>query len=90
MVFLDFFEALVECALVYVTEDMIPKKEAQDGQKSSFEEAQNYEKRSSFETKELSKDTSPVSVTEHSLSQVKLMQTCPVLLRVHLESEVRP
>ncbi|NXY29690.1 R10B2 protein, partial [Pomatorhinus ruficollis] len=58
MVFLDFFEALVECALVYVTEDMILKKEAQDDQK-----------RSSFEIKEFSKDTSAVSLTEHSLSQ---------------------
>ncbi|NWX36053.1 R10B2 protein, partial [Notiomystis cincta] len=38
MVFLEFFEALLECALVYVTEDMISENEAQDNQKtSSFE-----------------------------------------------------
>ncbi|XP_038007533.1 radial spoke head 10 homolog B-like [Motacilla alba alba] len=58
MVFLEFFEALLECALVYVTEDMILKKEAQDNQK-----------RSSFEIKELSKETSAVSLTEHSPPQ---------------------
>ncbi|KAM4892236.1 radial spoke head 10 homolog B [Sylvia borin] len=59
MVFLDFFEALLECALVYVTEDMILKKEAQDDHKSS-----------SFEIKDVSKEhTSAVSLTEHSLSQ---------------------
>ncbi|CAN8191909.1 unnamed protein product [Coccothraustes coccothraustes] len=58
MVFLEFFEALLECALVYVTEDMILKKEAQDN-----------EKRSSFEIKELSKETSAVSLTEHSAPQ---------------------
>lgn len=77
MVFLDFFEALIECALLYVTEDMILKKEAQDDQK-----------RSSFETREFPKGTSAVPLTEPSLSQVKLMQTCP--LCVHLESQVRP
>nr|XP_031361993.1 radial spoke head 10 homolog B [Lonchura striata domestica]XP_031361994.1 radial spoke head 10 homolog B [Lonchura striata domestica] len=54
MVFLEFFEALLECALVHVTEDMILKKEAQDNQK-----------RSSFEIKEFSKKTSAASVTEH-------------------------
>ncbi|XP_059717436.1 radial spoke head 10 homolog B-like [Haemorhous mexicanus] len=58
MVFLEFFEALLECALVYVTEDMILKKEAQDN-----------EKRSSFEIKELSKKTSAASLTEHSAPQ---------------------
>ncbi|XP_030814092.1 radial spoke head 10 homolog B2-like [Camarhynchus parvulus] len=58
MVFLEFFEALLECALVYVTEDMILKKEAQDNKK-----------RSSFEIKELSKETSAVSPTEHSPPQ---------------------
>ncbi|XP_039935141.1 radial spoke head 10 homolog B-like [Hirundo rustica] len=58
MVFLEFFEALLECALVYVTEDMILKKEAQDNQKKS-----------SLEIKEFSKETSAVSPTEHSLSQ---------------------
>ncbi|XP_056359745.1 radial spoke head 10 homolog B [Oenanthe melanoleuca] len=57
MVFLEFFEALLECALVYVTEDMILKKEAQDNQK-----------RSSFEMK-FSEETSAVSFTEHSPSQ---------------------
>ncbi|NXT12448.1 R10B2 protein, partial [Prunella fulvescens] len=54
MVFLEFFEALLECALLYVTEDMILKKEAQDDQK-----------RSSLEIKELSKEASTVSLTEH-------------------------
>ncbi|NXT68819.1 R10B2 protein, partial [Chaetops frenatus] len=54
MVFLEFFEALLECALVYVTEDMILKKEAQDIQKKS-----------SFESK-FSKKASIVSLTEHS------------------------
>ncbi|NXH93740.1 R10B2 protein, partial [Pachycephala philippinensis] len=49
MVFLEFFEALLECALVYVTEDMILEKEAQDNQK-----------RSSVDIKELSKKTSTV------------------------------
>ncbi|XP_036248066.1 radial spoke head 10 homolog B-like isoform X1 [Molothrus ater] len=58
MIFLEFFESLLECALVYVTEDMILKKEAQDNKK-----------RSSFEIKELSKDTSAMSLTEHSPSQ---------------------
>nr|XP_030140881.3 radial spoke head 10 homolog B isoform X3 [Taeniopygia guttata] len=54
MVFLEFFEALLECALVHVAEDMILKKEAQDNQK-----------RSSFEIKAFSKKTSAASVTEH-------------------------
>lgn len=72
MVFLEFFEALLECALVYVTEDMIRKKEAQDN-----------EKRSSFEIKELSKETSAASLTEGSAPQVKLMQPCSMLLCVH-------
>ncbi|XP_014108201.1 PREDICTED: radial spoke head 10 homolog B [Pseudopodoces humilis] len=54
MVFLEFFEALLECALVYVTEDMILKKEAQDNQK-----------RSSFEIKKLFKENSAVSLTGH-------------------------
>lgn len=67
MVFLEFFESLLECALVYVTEDMILKKEAQDNKK-----------RSSFEIKELSKETSAAS-----LPQVRLMQTCSVLFCVH-------
>ncbi|XP_066417348.1 radial spoke head 10 homolog B-like isoform X3 [Molothrus aeneus] len=58
MIFLEFFESLLECALVYVTEDMILKKEAQDNKK-----------RSSFEIKELSKATSAMSLTEHSPSQ---------------------
>ncbi|XP_039588275.1 radial spoke head 10 homolog B-like [Passer montanus] len=58
MVFLEFFEALLECALVYVTEDMILKKEAEDNQK-----------RSSLEIKECSKETSAVSPTEHSPPQ---------------------
>ncbi|NXY62502.1 R10B2 protein, partial [Callaeas wilsoni] len=49
MVFLEFFEALLECALVYVTEDMIPEKEAEDNQK-----------RRSFEIKEFSKETTAV------------------------------
>ncbi|NWI38086.1 R10B2 protein, partial [Picathartes gymnocephalus] len=44
MVFLDFFEALLECALVYVTEDMIPKKEAQDNQKRSSLEIKKFSK----------------------------------------------
>ncbi|KAM7038646.1 radial spoke head 10 homolog B isoform 1-T2 [Acridotheres tristis] len=57
MVFLEFFEALLECALVYVTKDMILKKEAQDNQK-----------RSSFEIR-FSEETSAVSFTEHSLPQ---------------------
>ncbi|XP_066053860.1 radial spoke head 10 homolog B-like [Chamaea fasciata] len=65
MVFLDFFEALLECALVYVTEDMILKKEAQDDQK-----------RSSLEIKEFAKDTSVVSLTEHSLSQDQTPGPC--------------
>ncbi|XP_063270148.1 radial spoke head 10 homolog B-like isoform X2 [Prinia subflava] len=55
MVFLEFFEALLECALVYVTEDMIQQKEARDDQKIS-----------SFEIKE----TSAVSHTEYFLSQL--------------------
>lgn len=79
MVFLEFFEALLECALVYVTEDMIWETAAQDNQK-----------RSSVEIKEFSKKSSAVSLTECSLPQVKLMQTCSVLLCVHLEGEVRP
>ncbi|NXB69874.1 R10B2 protein, partial [Donacobius atricapilla] len=58
MVFLEFFEALLECALVYVTEDMMPKQEAQ-----------NNEKRSSVEIKVFSKETSAVSLTEHPQSQ---------------------
>ncbi|XP_062359387.1 radial spoke head 10 homolog B-like [Cinclus cinclus] len=57
MVFLEFFEALLECALVYVTKDMILKKKAQDNQK-----------RSSFEIK-FSEETSAASFTEHSLPQ---------------------
>ncbi|XP_053813088.1 radial spoke head 10 homolog B-like isoform X2 [Vidua chalybeata] len=58
MVFLEFFEALLECALVHVTEDMILKEEAQSNQK-----------RSSFESKDFSKETSAVSLTEHSPPQ---------------------
>lgn len=73
MVFLEFFEALLECALVYVTEDMIPKKEAQEDQKNSSE------------IKEFSEAASALSLTEHSSLQVKLMQTCSLLLCVHLE-----
>ncbi|KAM4765211.1 radial spoke head 10 homolog B [Cyanocitta cristata] len=58
MVFLEFFEALLECALVYVTEDMILEKAAQDDQK-----------RSSIEIKEFSRKTSAVSLPECSLPQ---------------------
>lgn len=77
MVFLEFFEALLECALVYVTEDMILKQEAKDNQKTSSSEVK------------VSEETSAVSFTEHSALQVKMMQTFPMLLCVHLESKVR-
>lgn len=77
MVFLEFFEALLECALVYVTEDMILKQEAEDNQKTGSSEIN------------LPEETSAVSVTEPSALQVKMMQTFPMLLCVHLESKVR-
>ncbi|XP_032929947.1 radial spoke head 10 homolog B2-like isoform X2 [Catharus ustulatus] len=57
MVFLEFFEALLECALVYVTEDMILKQEAKDNQKTSSSEVK------------VSEETSAMSVTEHSALQ---------------------
>ncbi|NXV06421.1 RS10B protein, partial [Cettia cetti] len=76
MVFLEFFEALLECALVYVTEDMIQKKEAQDNQKSSLE------------IKELSKETSAVPFTEHSLSQVSTgWDRCPMLGQANVQAQ---
>ncbi|XP_058671751.1 radial spoke head 10 homolog B-like [Ammospiza nelsoni] len=58
MVFLEFFESLLECALVYVTEDMVLKKEAEDNKK-----------RSSFEIKEVPNETSAVSLTEQAPPQ---------------------
>lgn len=61
MVFLEFFEALLECALVYVTEDMILKQEAEDNQKTSSSEIN------------LPEETSAVSFTEPSALQVKMM-----------------
>lgn len=74
-----FFVCFLKCALMYVTKDMIWETAAQDNQK-----------RSSVEIKEFSKKSSAVSLTECSLPQVMLMQTCSVLLCVHLEGEVRP
>ncbi|NXF01238.1 R10B2 protein, partial [Smithornis capensis] len=65
LVFLEFFEALLECASVYITHDMIKEQVANDNQK-----------RTSFIVKDYSKATSTVSVlSEYPLSQVKLLQT---------------
>ncbi|NWV43038.1 R10B2 protein, partial [Grantiella picta] len=47
MVFLDFFEALLECALVYVTHDMISEQVAQDNQKRSSIKSQDFSKKNS-------------------------------------------
>ncbi|NXU16232.1 R10B2 protein, partial [Pardalotus punctatus] len=80
LVFLEFFEALLECALMYVTHDMIPEQVAQDNQK-----------RISIKSKDFSKETSAVSVhSESSRPQVKLVQTYSILLCAHLEGEVWP
>lgn len=77
MVFLEFVEALLGCALVYVTSGMLEEQAAQDNQKS-------------FRTKSVSEETTNVSLnSEYFLSQVKLMQSCSILLYVHLEGEVR-
>ncbi|XP_009948940.1 PREDICTED: radial spoke head 10 homolog B2-like [Leptosomus discolor] len=59
LVFLEFVEALLECALVYVTSDMIKEQVAHDNQK-----------RSSFRIKGLSEGTTNVSLyPEYSLPQ---------------------
>ncbi|XP_014806886.1 PREDICTED: radial spoke head 10 homolog B2-like isoform X1 [Calidris pugnax] len=59
LVFLEFVEALLDCALVYVTRDMI--KEQVDG---------DYQKISSFRTENLSKGTTNTSLyPQYSLSQ---------------------
>ncbi|NXL44676.1 R10B2 protein, partial [Podilymbus podiceps] len=61
LVFLEFVEALLECALVYVTSDTIKEQVDHDNQK-----------RSSFRIENLSKGTTTVSLyPEYSLSQVK-------------------
>ncbi|XP_050761667.1 radial spoke head 10 homolog B2-like [Gymnogyps californianus] len=59
LVFLEFVEALLDCALVYVTSDMIKEQVARDNQK-----------RSSFRIEGLSEGTTDVSLyPEYSLSQ---------------------
>ncbi|XP_074774859.1 radial spoke head 10 homolog B2-like isoform X1 [Athene noctua] len=59
LVFLEFVEALLDCALVYVTSDMIKEQVACDNRK-----------RSSFRIEGLSEGTTTVSLyPEHSLSQ---------------------
>ncbi|KAK4813804.1 hypothetical protein QYF61_026386 [Mycteria americana] len=59
LVFLEFVEALLDCALVYVTSDMIKKQVDRDSQK-----------RSSFRIEGLSEGTTNVSLyPEYSLSQ---------------------
>uniref|UniRef100_A0A663NB36 Radial spoke head 10 homolog B2 n=1 Tax=Athene cunicularia TaxID=194338 RepID=A0A663NB36_ATHCN len=66
LVFLEFVEALLDCALVYVTSDMIKEQVACDNRK-----------RSSFRIEGLSEGTTTVSLyPEHSVTQVKLMETC--------------
>uniref|UniRef100_A0A663N738 Radial spoke head 10 homolog B2 n=1 Tax=Athene cunicularia TaxID=194338 RepID=A0A663N738_ATHCN len=65
LVFLEFVEALLDCALVYVTSDMIKEQVACDNRK-----------RSSFRIEGLSEGTTTVSLyPEHSVTQVKLMET---------------
>ncbi|NWR68157.1 R10B2 protein, partial [Bucorvus abyssinicus] len=64
LVFLEFVEALLDCALVYVTSDMVKEQVARDNRK-----------RSSFRIKGLSERTTNVSLySEYSLSQVKPMR----------------
>ncbi|NWU63253.1 R10B2 protein, partial [Pterocles burchelli] len=64
LVFLEFVEALLDCALVYVTSDMIKEQVDRDNQK-----------RSSFRIEGLSEGTIKVSqYSQHSLSQVKLVK----------------
>uniref|UniRef100_A0A8C0FEW2 R10B2 protein n=1 Tax=Bubo bubo TaxID=30461 RepID=A0A8C0FEW2_BUBBB len=63
LVFLEFVEALLDCALVYVTSDMIKEQVTCDNWK-----------RSSCRTEGLSEGTTTVSLyQEYSLSQVKLI-----------------
>ncbi|NWU78963.1 R10B2 protein, partial [Onychorhynchus coronatus] len=64
LVFLEFFEALLECAVVYVTHDMAKEQIAHDDQN-----------RASFRFKNFSRETSTLSLYS-GYSQVKLMQTC--------------
>ncbi|NXO49166.1 R10B2 protein, partial [Aramus guarauna] len=65
LVFLEFVEALLDCASVYVTNDMIKEHIDRDNQT-----------RSSFRIEGLSEGTTNVSLyPEYSPSQVKLMQT---------------
>ncbi|NXG59971.1 R10B2 protein, partial [Hemiprocne comata] len=65
LVFLEFVEALLGCALVYVTSDMIKEQVDQDDQK-----------RRSFRIEGPSERITNASLSpEYSLSQVKLMQT---------------
>ncbi|NWX07985.1 RS10B protein, partial [Caloenas nicobarica] len=70
LVFLEFVEALLDCALVFVTGDVIKEQVDRDNQK-----------RSSFGITGLSEGTTKVSqYPEYSLSQVNLMQTYTSLL----------
>ncbi|NWQ76561.1 RS10B protein, partial [Columbina picui] len=69
LVFLEFVEALLDCALVFVTGDVIKEQADRDNQK-----------RSSFGIAGLSEGTTKVSLCpEYSLSQVNLMQTSECL-----------
>ncbi|NWR73452.1 R10B2 protein, partial [Centropus unirufus] len=80
LVFLEFVEALLGCALVSVANDVVKEQVDRENQKGS-----------DVTIKSPSEGTTIVSLyPENSLSQVKLMQTCYLLLYVHPEGELRP
>uniref|UniRef100_A0A669R360 R10B2 protein n=1 Tax=Phasianus colchicus TaxID=9054 RepID=A0A669R360_PHACC len=75
LVFLEFVEALLHCALVYVTSGMVKEQVDRDNQK-----------RSNFRMEGFSEGTTNETFyMQYSLSQVMLMQTDKILSLVHLK-----